>query len=195
MRPSLLGCTALASTLVLACTDASAPTAPTGALEPTSAPSANAVNRFILPFFDAFADGEFAAVLGVGAGQLAAFCNGDESVLDVVRFLEVSRPDGSFKLTTQSRPRLTIYPIGDSSGPCDLVGITPLATGKAQVKVTDNDVTVTLNRTNSFGSHLTGIASGEGGRFKVRSQFRVTIHRNGSVSAHAQKFGITQLGH
>jgi hypothetical protein len=198
MRPSLLGCAALASTLVLACTDASAPTAPTAptvALGPTSAPTADLVTRFTFPFFDAFADGEFAAVLGVSAGQLAAFCDGDASVLDVVRFQEVSRPDGSFKITTQSRPRLTIYPVGDSNGPCDLVGVTPLATGKAQVRVTDNDVTVTLNRTNSFGSHLTGNASGDGGRFKVRSQFRVTIHRNGDVDAHAEKFQIVQLGH
>lgn len=195
MRPSLLGCTALASTLVLACTDSSAPTAPTVGLEPTSVPTADLVTRFTLPFFDAFADGEFAAVLGVSAGQLAAFCNGDESVLDVIHFQEVSRPDGSFKLTTRTRPRLTIYPLGNSTSACDLVGVTPLATGKAKLNQTDNDVTVTFNRTNSFGQNLTGIASGDGGRFKVRSKFRVTIHRNGNVGIHAEKFAITRLDH
>lgn len=197
MRRPLLGCTALASTLVLACTDATAPTAPTAptvTLAPTAGPTADVVTRFTVPFFDAFADGEVAAVLGVSAGQLAAFCNGDESVLDVIRFQEVSRPDGSLKLTSQSRPRLTIYPLGNSSGPCDLVGVTPLATGKAKLSETDNDVTVSSNRTNSFGQNLTGIASGDGGRFKVRSKFRVTIHRNGNVGVHAEKFGITRVG-
>jgi hypothetical protein len=197
MRPSLLGCTALASTLVLACTDASAPTGPTSptvTAKPTSAPTADLVTRFTAPFFDAFADGEFAAVLGVSPAGLAAFCDGDESGLDLIHVQEVSRPDGSIKITARSRPRLLIYPIGDSSGPCDLVGITPLATGKAQLNRTDNDFTVTFNRTNSFGSHLTGNASGDGGRFKVRSQVRITIHKNGEFQVHAQRFGITRLG-
>ena len=193
MRPSLLGCCALASTLVLACTD-SAPTAPTIAAEPASGPIADLVTRFTLPFFDAFADGEFAAVMGVSANQLAAFCNGDESVLDVIHFQQVSRPDGSLKLTVRSSPRLLIYPLGDSSGPCDLISVTPLATGKAQLSQTDNDVTVTFNRTNSFGSNLTGNASGDGGRFKVRAKSRITIHRNGKVGIHAQRFGITRVG-
>jgi hypothetical protein len=194
MRPSLLGCTALASTLVLACTDASAPTDPTAAAEAVSVPTADLVTRVSLPFFDAFADGEFAAVLGVSPAGLAAFCDGDESGLDVIHVQEVSRPDGSIKITARSRPRLLIYPLGNSSGPCDLVGITPLATGKAQLNQTDNDLTVTFNRTNSFGSHLTGNASGDGGRFKVRSQVRITIHKNGEFQIHAQRFGITRLG-
>jgi len=195
MRPRLLGCTALASTLLFACTDVSAPTAPTVAAEATSAPTADLVTRFTFPFFNAFADGEFAAVLGVNPAQLATFCDGDESVLDRIHIQQVSRPDGSFKITSRSRPRLIIYPLGNSTGPCDLVGPTPLATGKAQLNETDNDLTLTLSRTNSFGSNLTGMAAGDGGRFKVRSSFRITIQRNGEFRVRSQRFGITELGH
>ena len=50
MRPSLVGCIALSSTLVLACTDASAPTAPTVGLEPTSGPTADLVTNFTVPY-------------------------------------------------------------------------------------------------------------------------------------------------
>lgn len=112
MRPALLGCTALASTLVMACADASAPTAPTVAAEAGSVPTADLVTRISIPFFDAFADGEFAAVMGVSREGLAVFCNGDESGLDQIHFQQVSRRDGSLKRTVRSRPRLLFIPLG-----------------------------------------------------------------------------------
>ena len=89
--------------------------------------------------------------MGVSREGLAVFCNGDESGLDQIHFQQVSRRDGSLKRTVRSRPRLLIYPLGDATGACDLVSSTPLASGKAQLNETDNDVTVTFNRTNSFG--------------------------------------------
>jgi hypothetical protein len=194
MRPFLLGCTAVASTLVLACGDPSAPAAPMAAAEAVSTPTAALVNRFSFPFFETLVDGDLVAVLGLSPGQLPAFCDDDFDVLDQIRIQEVSRPDGSLKVTTGGSLRLIIYPLGDASDVCDLATVRPLATGKAQLSRTDNDLFVSLNRTNSFGSNLTGIASGEGGRFKVRAKFRITIQRNGEGRVRTERFGITQLG-
>jgi hypothetical protein len=114
MRPSLQGCIAFASTLVLACTDASAPTAPTTTLGAVSTPTAALVNRFTSPFLQTLVDGDLVAVIGVSAAQLPAFCNGDDTVLDEIHIQEVSRPDGSLKLTLRGSPRVTIYPLGDA---------------------------------------------------------------------------------
>jgi hypothetical protein len=194
MRPSLLGCTAVASTLVLACSDPSAPTAPTAAAGAVSTPTAALVNRFSVPFLETLVDGDLVAVMGLSPGQFPAFCDGDESVLDQITVQEVSRPDGSLKVTIRGSPRLIIYPLGDAIFLCDLAAVSPLATGKAQLSSTDNDLFVSLNRTNSFGSNLTGIASGAGGRYKVRAKFRVTIQRNGEGRVRTERFGITQLG-
>ena len=132
--------------------------------------------------------------MGVSANQLAAFCAGDESVLDVIHFQQVSRPDGSLKLTVRSSPRLLIYPLGDSNGPCDLDLGHPARHRQGAAESDRQRCHVTFNRTNSFGSNLTGNASGDGGRFKVRSKSRITIHRNGKVGIHAQRFGITRVG-
>lgn len=194
MRPSL-GCGVLASTLVLACGDPAAPTVPTSALEAASPQTAALVNRFSFPFFTTLVDGDLVAVIGLSHGQLPAFCAGDESVLDLIRIQEVTRPDGSLKITARSRPRLVIYSIEGVSDLCELTSATPLAAGRAQLNQTDNDVFVSLDRTNSFGSNLSGVASGEGGRFKVRARFRITIQRNGDFRVRTERFGITRLGH
>lgn len=193
MRPSL-GCGALASTLVLACGDPAAPTVPTSAVETAPPPTAALVNRLSFPFFTTIVDGDFVAVIGLSHGQLPALCAGDESVLDLIHVQEVTRPDGSLKITARSRPRLVIYSVEGVSDLCELTSATPLAAGKAQVAQTDNDVFVSFNRTNSFGSNLTGIASGEGGRFKVRARVRITIQRNGDFRVRSERFGITRLG-
>lgn len=194
MRPVLVGCSALAGTLVLACNEPSAPTAPTAAAEAVSPQTAALVNRFSLPFFDFLVDGDLIAVLGLGPAQLPAFCGGDDSVLDRLRILEVTRPDGSLKVTLRSRPRMIIYSAEGVSDVCELTSSTPLAVGRAHFNHTDNDVFVSLNRTNSFGTNLGGVASGEGGRFKVRARFRITIQRNGVGQVRTERFGITRLG-
>lgn len=53
---------------------------------------------------------------------------------------------------------------------------------------------MSLNRTNSFGSNLTGMAVGEGGRYKVRARFRLAITRNGAFLVRNERFDITRLG-
>jgi hypothetical protein len=182
------------SSVLLACDGPSAPTSPAATAEATSLPTAALVERFDDRFFQVVVDGDLAAVVGLGPEQLPAFCAGDESVLDPIHFLVVSRPDGSLKQTVRASPRVIIYPIAGVSNLCELTAVTPLATGKAHMAHTDNDFFVSLNRTNSFGSNLSGIASGEGGRFKVRARFRITIQRNGEIQVRTERSGITPLG-
>ena len=194
MRPSLPGYVALAGSFILACADVSSPTGPTVAAEAVSAQPAALVSRFTGPFFQFLVDGDLIAVMGLSPDQLPALCAGDESVLDELHFQEVTRPDGSLKLVLRARPRLIIYSIAGVSDLCDLSAVAPLATGKIQMTQTDNDLFVSLRRTNSVGTNLGGIASGAGGRFKVRGRFRITIKRNGDFLVRNERFGITRLG-
>ena len=90
--------------------------------------------------------------------------------------------------------RLPKSPAGASSL-CDLTSVAPLAIGKAHLARTDNDIFVSLDRTDSFGANLGGLASGEGGRFQVRARFRVTIQRNGEFRVRSERSGITRLDH
>ncbi len=92
-------------------------------------------------------------------------------------------------------PRLLIYSTAGASSLCDLASVAPLATGKAHLTRTDSDIFVSLARTDSFGANLGGIASGEGGRFKVRARFRVAIQRNGEFRVRSEGSGITRLDH
>ena len=89
-------------------------------------------------------------------------------MLDEVSIQQVTRPDSSAKVTIRGSVRVIVYSIGRASELCDLTAVSPLATGTAQLTVTDNDFFVSLNRTNSFGLKLTGIASGDGGRSRCR---------------------------
>jgi hypothetical protein len=75
-----------------------------------------------------------------------------------------------------------------------LTAASPLATGRARLTLTDNDFFVSLNRNNSFGSNLTGIASGNGGRFKVDAKSRLAIKRNGELVFHNLRFRLTPIG-
>jgi hypothetical protein len=178
---------------VLACSDVSGPPPSTEAPSPSF--SAN-VSRFTTPFFDIVVDESrnLAAVVGLGHDQLAGFCNGEDVALDQVNVLEVTRPDGSVKITVRGRPRVTVYSIAGVSDLCELTRSTPLGAGRANLSQTDNDVFVSFNRTNSFGTNLVGTASGEGGRFKVRLRFRITIQRNGNFTVRSEEVSIRPLG-
>ena len=193
MRPLFSGCTTLAATLVLACNDA---TSPTPAAEAVSPPLSASVTRFTDGFFDFVFDDprSLAAMVGLDHEQLPAFCSGEEVSFDQVRIVEVIRPDGSVKITFHGKPRVTVYSTAGVSDICELAAATPLATGRLQVTGTDNDVAVSLNRTNSFGRSLVGTASGSGGRFKVRGSFRITIQRNGNFLVRHEEFSIRPLG-
>lgn len=194
MRPIVLGSTALASTLVLACSDVSSPTP---SAEPVSPSLSAAVRRFTEPFFDIVVDEprNLAAVVGLGHDQLAGFCAGEAVVFDQVNILEVTRPDGSVKITARGKPRATVYSIAGVSDLCELIESAPLATGRANLSRTDNDLFVSFNRTNSFGMNLVGTPSGGGGRFKVRLRFRITIQRNGNFVVRTEDVSIRPLGH
>lgn len=115
-------------------------------------------------------------------------------MLDEVSIQQVTRPDSSAKVTIRGSVRVIVYSIGRASELCDLTAVSPLATGTAQLTVTDNDFFVSLNRTNSFGLKLTGIASGDGGRFKVQALSRATIKRNGEFAIRNLRFRVKPIG-
>lgn len=194
MHPSLLGCAALTGTCVLACNDVSSPTP---AAEPLSPSFSATVSRFTFPIFTTFVDESqgLAAVIGLSHDQLPRWCAGEGVDVDEVRRLDLTRPDGSVKATSQGKLALTIYSIAGGSHPCELAEATPLATGTAHWGHTDNDVFVSLNRTNSFGLTLIGTASGPGGaRFKVRGIFRTVAHPTGVYPPGTPElFSITPL--
>ena len=193
MRPFPLGCTALASTLVLACNDVSSPPPPPESLSPSFSAT---VRRFTEPIFDIVVDDarSLAAVVGLAHADLAGFCAGDDVAFDQANVLEVTRPDGSVKITVRGKPRVTVYSIAGVTDLCELTGSTPLATGRASLSRTDNDLFVSFNRTNSFGANLVGTPSGSGGRFKVRLKFRITIQRNGNFTVRTEDFSVRPLG-
>jgi hypothetical protein len=167
---------------------------PTAAAEPLSAPTAALVSRSTTLFLQVLVDGGLVAVIGLSSAELAAFCAGDGSVLDELSFQQVTRPDGSVKVTIRGSLRVIVYSIEGASELCDLTAASPLATGRARLTLTDNDFFVSLNRNNSFGSNLTGIASGNGGRFKVDAKSRLAIKRNGELVFHNLRFRVTPIG-
>jgi hypothetical protein len=193
MRLSLLGCTALASTTVLACNDVSSPTPPADLQGPSYSAT---VNRFTVPYFNFVTDESsgLIALLGLSPDLLADACAGEDVAFDQVKVVEVFRPDGSLKITVQGRVRTLIYSLGSITDVCELTGSTPLATGRAHVLEVDNDVFVSGNRTNSFGANLEGTASGPGGRFKVQGKFRIIIQRNGEGRVRNERFNIRRIG-
>jgi hypothetical protein len=89
---------------------------------------------------------------------------------------------------------VTVYSIAGVSDLCERARSTPLATGRANLRQTDNDLFLSFNRTNSFGANLVGTASGVGGRFKVRLRFRITIQRNGNFTVRSEAVSVRPLG-
>ena len=190
--PTALGCTTLVCTLTIACNDVTSP-APT--VRPLSQ-SAAIVNRFTGDFFDFIIDESqgLAAIIGLAPEDFAAACAGEDVPLDQVRIVEVIRPDGSRKITLHGTPRVTVYSAPGISEICEVAEDTPIATGTTLVTGTDNDVDVSLDRTNSFGRSLKGTASGPGGSFRVRGSFRATIDRDDNLVFRNIRFSITPVG-
>jgi hypothetical protein len=85
---------------------------PTAAAEPVSAPTAALVSRSTTLFLQVLVDGGLVAVIGLSSAELAAFCAGDGSVLDELSFQQVTRPDGSVKVTIRGSLRVIVYSIG-----------------------------------------------------------------------------------
>jgi hypothetical protein len=190
-RSFLIAAGVLAS--ALGCNDVSSPTPPA---EPQSPAFSASVERFTEPYFNILVDESqgLVAVLGLGDEQLPGLCGGQEVTFDQLFDVAVNRPDGSIKLTARGSVRLTVYSLDGITDLCQLIDATPLATGTAQFNHTDNDFFVSLNRTNSFGETLVGVASGSGGRFLVHAGFRITISRDGVGQLRSASFTIKPLG-
>jgi hypothetical protein len=194
MRVFLLGCTALLSTLALACDEESSPTSPAENVRPSLRAT---VTRTTEAFFRLEVDDAtgLIAVFGLSQEDLAGLCAGQVVDFDQLRDVIVTRPDGSVKLTVQGRPRVTIYPpTANLTDLCQLTEVTPIATGTVHFSHLDNDVFLSGNGANSFGENLMGTASGSGGRFQVRERFRVTILPSGEPELRNFEFSITRVG-
>jgi hypothetical protein len=194
--PLRLTAAALASTLVLACGE---PTSPPLAAEagPPSLASAT-VRRFTTTFVQFVTDlsSGLTAVAGISADQLALACAGQPFTFDEVSVVEVTRPDGSRKVTVRGNDlTVLVYP-GAVSNPCEFAGVPPLATGTAKVIQTDNDVDASHNRTNSFGLSLVGRAAAAGGgtHYRVRARFRTTISKEGLLVVRTFDFSARPVG-
>jgi hypothetical protein len=86
----------------------------------------------------------------------------------------------------------------DLSGPCqdtdDQPG--PLATGSGRFGVNDNDLDVSLTRTNSFGDHGQGRLTGsDGGRWHYSWLFRALIDQDGGFTLVVQDSNLVRAGH
>jgi len=177
MRPLFLASTAaLASVLAAACMD-QAPTAPQGAAR--SLPSAD-VSRPTVDFAWVVIDEErgLTAVLGATAEENAAAC---QSGLfpEQITYLWVDRPDASVKLLGKDKAMgVTVWPSpsGDICG--ELLGLTPLATGRARVMYVDNDAFLSRDRTNAYGVRARGslTSPATGGAVAVAVRFHAVWH-------------------
>lgn len=196
-RLSLLPVAALAVTLALACSEPTSPPPATQVATPSFA--AATARRFTVPFFNTFTDAssDLTAVFGITAEQLAAACAGGDFTQDEVTVVEVTRPDGSLKVTVHGNNLTVLIYSGGFEDVCELAGRTPLATGTAKVTQTDNDFFISGNRTNSFGLSLIGRAASDetGARFLVRGRFRTTISKQGLQLVRTIEFSIRAPGH
>jgi hypothetical protein len=184
------------SAVVLACGEPTGPTPSTEAGSPSLA--AASVRRFTDQFFDAITDPStgLTALLGISRDQLARACAGEPFTLDDVTIVEVTRPDGSVKVTVHGNDLTVLVFAGIVEDVCELAGEAPLATGRAKVTQTDNDFFVSRNRTNSFGLSLIGRATAaEGGtHYLVRGRFRATISRQLELVIRTLNFSVRPVG-
>ena len=82
----------------------------------------------------------------------------------------------------------------DLSGPCqDTDGQTgPWATGTAYMRGHDNDIDVSLTRTNAFGENLNGtVVDGDGNTWQFMSRFMVRIDRNDEAYFLGENFTLS----
>jgi hypothetical protein len=145
---------AFTGVLAIACTDQTV-TEPHGVAR--SSPSTE-VSHPTVDFAWIIIDEErgLTAVLGATAEENAAAC---QSGLfpEQITYLWVDRPDNSVKLLGKEREMgVTVWPSpsGDICG--ELLGLTPLATGRARVMYVDNDALLSRDRTNAYGVRAHG---------------------------------------
>ncbi|MGH2357752.1 MAG: hypothetical protein ACRDGJ_07020 [Candidatus Limnocylindria bacterium] len=97
---------------------------------------------------------------------------------------------GAILLTWSADSTLELWTLdadADLSGPCQDTddSTLPWAAGSAQARYTDNDLEVSLTRTNAFGDRAEGsVVDGDGASWHYSWAFRFTIDRNGEFVFH-----------
>jgi hypothetical protein len=186
MRRSVPLAIALAcGSVALACSDTTiSPTGlePAGPELPTARSPGNPgalVIRFegALGLFFSGPDEQYSVLAGLTPADLAALCADEAFSFEPIQGQDVIRPDGSVHEVTQGR-NVTILVFQGAFA--DFCAQAPLATGRGRWTNTDNDLFVSLNRTNSFGFRLRGQVTEPGGeRHHVLVKFHGLINRQG----------------
>jgi hypothetical protein len=183
---------ALATTLVLgglasACQDSSTVSEPAD----PPAPSLRTVNNpdgpgaFVIRFQDALGvafsgpDETLSVVTGVSLDQLAALCAGESFTLEPATDQLVFRPDGSIHQIFRAKG-VTILVFAGAFA--DFCAEPPLAVGTGNYTNTDNDVSISGNRANSFGFRLRGsVVDASGDRHHLLARYRAQVTRSGEL--------------
>jgi hypothetical protein len=187
MRRTLPLAIALAGgSLALACSDT--PTSST-AWEPArpelrTARNPNSPGALVVRFEGALGvffsgpDEQYSVLAGLTLANLAALCADEAFAFEPIQGQDVIRPDGSVHEVTQGR-NVTILVFEGAFA--DFCAAPPFATGQGRWTNTDNDLFVSLNRTNSFGFRLRGKVTEPGGqRHHVLVKFHGLINRQGA---------------
>jgi hypothetical protein len=129
---------------------------------------------------------------GVTVAELARFCDGGEPGFEPATGLDVFRPDGSLHQVLRA-PNLTVLVWRETFAD---ICTPPFASGTGRFMYTDNDVFLSLRRTNSFGFRINGdVRSLEGGqRFHVTARFHAIISRLGEFRETSGVIRLTPRG-
>jgi hypothetical protein len=187
MRRSLPLAIALAcGSLTLACSDT--PTSPAGwepaGSELRTARNPNSPGALVVRFEGALGlffsgpDEQYSVLAGLTLANLAALCADEGFSFEPILGQDVIRPDGSVHEVTQGR-NVTILVFEGAFA--DFCAAPPFAVGRGRWTNTDNDLFVSLNRTNSFGFRLRGGVTEPGGqRHHVLVKFHGLFSRQGA---------------
>ena len=170
-RSSLLPTAALASALLLACSDQPGGTGP----KPDATPTApRSVERTIEHLGIGFGDDHYLVILGGTAENWAAFCATGAENWDAWTVLTVTRPDGSAKKEFQGRDlHALIWNL-----PADVCAESPDYTGMASFTGHDNDLDLSAQGANASGQNATGTVSDASGQdYDLLVAFNFTIKR------------------
>lgn len=156
--------------------------APTGAAPPEDPPGP--VSRFTEPFAVAFFDpADGLVALGGPPPELGCFGLGFEDNLAEYQFVEL--PSGPVKVLIRDDDMpIFLYAASSEDEICEAVfgGAIPepIATGTVRVVVNDNDLDVSLTRTNAFGGTATGtLERADGTACAFSATFRALITKEG----------------
>ncbi len=175
----------LCGALGLACSGDPISPQPPGASGPTlrTVQNPDGPGAFVIRFETSlgflFSDGEsnVTVIAGVTPDQLAALCAGGEFTFEPATEQLVFRPDGSIHQLFRAKGVTLLVFEGAN---VDFCAVSPFGVGQGNFTQTDNDLTVSGRRTNSFGFRIRGqVSDGSGGRTHVLAKFHALITRSG----------------